>query len=88
MARYPYDPEIYINYDGECYYVGQSKHSSRGSHGTGDLIASFPAPDDRFERRIIETEMIQFCKAAGLHLSNIQQLEQPVMGIELDEEYR
>ena len=72
---------------GETYYVGQSKHSSRGSHGTGKLIASFPASFDKHERRMTETEMIQFCKAAGVPLSNILQLKQPVVGIELDEEY-
>ena len=83
-----YKPEIYIRYDGENYYVGQSKNSdSRGSHGTGKLIASFPASTATYERRITETEMIQFCKAAGVPLSNIQQLKQPLMGIELDEEY-
>lgn len=86
-GRNQYEPEVYINFDGENYYVGQSKHSSRGLHGTGRRVASFPASEDYLERRKQETEMIQFCKAAGLPLSNIQQLEQPVMGIELDEEY-
>jgi hypothetical protein len=87
MAK-AYKPEIYIRHDGENYYVGQSKNAdTRGAHGTGKLIASFPASTDTHERRVTETEMIQFCKAAGVPLSNIQQLEQPVMGIELDEEY-
>ena len=86
--RKPYKPEIYINYDGEYYYVGQSKSARRGSHGTGKLIASFPASAGTFERRMTETEMIQFCKAAGLPLPNILQLEQPRLGIKLDEEYR
>lgn len=87
MARKPYKSEIYINFDGEFYYVGQSSWSRRGSHGTGKLIASFPASADTFERRMTETEMIQFCKAAGLPLSNILQLKQPLVGIELNEEY-
>lgn len=83
-----YKPEIYIRFDGEYYYVGQSKNAdARGSHGTGKLIASFPASIDKFERRMTETEMIQFCKAVGVPLSNILQLKQPIVGIELDEEY-
>jgi hypothetical protein len=87
MAK-AYKPEIYIRYDGENYYVGQSKNAdSRGAHGTGKLIASFPTSADTHERRVTETEIIQFCNAAGLPLSNIQQLKQPLMGIELDEEY-
>ena len=87
MAK-AYKPEIYIRYDGEKYYIGQSKNAdSRGSHGKGKLIASFPASTDTHERRMTETQMIQFCKSAGLPLSNIQQLNQPVVGIELDEEY-
>jgi hypothetical protein len=83
-----YKPEIYIRYDGENYYVGQSKNANfRGAHGTGKLIASFPASADTHERHLTETEMIQFCKAVGLPLSNILQLKQPFVGIELDEEY-
>lgn len=81
-------PAIYIRYDGENYYVGQSKNAdNRGAHGKGKLIVSFPASTDTHERRITETEMIQFCKAAGVPLSNTFQLKEPVVGIELDEEY-
>jgi hypothetical protein len=81
-------PEIYIRYDGENYYIGQSKNSNiRSAHRTGKLIASFPASTDTHERRMTETEMIQFSKAAGMPLSNILQLEQPRVGIELNEEY-
>lgn len=87
MAK-AYKPEIYIRYDGTNYYVGQSKNAdSRGGHGTGKLIASFPASADTHERRLTETELIQFCRAAGVPLSNILQLKQPLVGIELDEEY-
>lgn len=83
-----YKPEIYITYDGEYFYVGQSKNSNRrGMHGKGERIASFPASTDTYERCMTETEMIQFCKAAGVPLSNIKQLKQPLVGIELDEEY-
>jgi len=56
-------------------------------HGKGERIASFPASADPYERCMTETEMIQFCKAAGVPLSNINQLKQPFVGIELDEEY-
>lgn len=87
MAK-AYKPEIYIRYDGENYYIGQSKNANiRGAHGTGKLIASFPASADTHERRMTETEMIQFYKAAGVPLSNILQLKQPLVGIELDEKY-
>ncbi|HJT57615.1 MAG TPA: hypothetical protein VJ761_14025 [Ktedonobacteraceae bacterium] len=81
-------PVIYIRYNGENYYVGQSKNAdNRGAHGTGKLVALFPASADTHERHLTETEMIQFCKAAGLPLSNILQLKEPVVGIKLDEEY-
>jgi hypothetical protein len=87
MAK-AYRPRIYIRYDGKNYYVGQSKNADdRSAHGTGKLIASFPASADTRERRMTETEMIQFCKAAGVPLSNIHQLKEPFTGIKLDEEY-
>lgn len=87
MAK-AYKPEIYIRYDGENYYIGQSKNANiRSAHGTGKLIASFPASAETHERRMTETEMIQFYMATGVPLSNILQLKQPLVGIELDEEY-
>jgi hypothetical protein len=50
-------------------------------------LVLFDAPEDTHERRIIETEMIQFMDAAGVRLANIHQRKEPIVGIELDEEY-
>ena len=83
-------PGIYIRYDEEdgTFYVGQSKNvDNRDAHGSGRLLETFVVPEDRQARRMIETELIQYCAAAGLPLSNIQQLKEPFVGIELDEEY-
>ena len=81
-------PGIYIRHNGEKYYVGQSKDVvNRGAHQTGRLLATFPAPEDKHERRIAEAEMIQFMDAAGVPLANIHQRKEPFVGIELDEEY-
>jgi len=52
-----------------------------------ERLAAFPAPEDIRERRMIETEMIQFMDAAGVPLTNIHQRKEPCVGIELDEEY-
>lgn len=84
-------PGIYIRYDEKekTFYIGQSKSArDRGAHGKGRLLQVFVAPKDTFERRITETELIQFCAAAGLPLSNIMQLKEPWLGIKLDEEYK
>ncbi len=87
MARTS-NPGIYIRYDGEEYYVGQSKDvTNRDAHHSGRLLARFVAPEDKHERRMIETEMIQFMDAAGVPLANIHQRKEPCVGIELDEEY-
>ena len=81
-------PGIYIRYDGEEYYVGQSKNTSnREAHHSGRLLETFVAPENRHERRMIETELIQFMDAMGLPLANIHQRKEPRVGIELDEEY-
>jgi hypothetical protein len=79
---------IYIRYNGEEYYVGQSKNTrNRGAHHSGRLLATFTAPEDTHQRRMIETEMIQFMDAMGVPLANIHQRKEPRVGIELDEEY-
>jgi hypothetical protein len=81
-------PGIYIRYNEEEYYVGQSKDTdNRGAHHSGRLLATFAAPEDTHERRMIETEMIQFMDAVGVPLANIHQRKEPFVGIELDEEY-
>ncbi len=81
-------PGIYIRYDGEEYYVGQSKNThNREAHHSGRLLETFVAPENRHERRMIETELIQFMDAMGLPLANIHQRKGPRVGIELDEEY-
>ncbi len=81
-------PGIYIRYDGEEYYVGHSKNTdNREAHHSGRLLETFVAPEDTHERRMIETEMIQFMDAAGVPLANIHQRREPFVGIELDEEY-
>jgi hypothetical protein len=81
---------IYIRHDEESgtFYVGQSKNvDNRDAHGKGHLLETFVAPEDTHMRRMTETELIQYCAAAGLPLSNIHQLKEPFVGIELDEEY-
>jgi hypothetical protein len=81
-------PGIYIRYNGEKYYVGQSKDTdNREAHHSGRLLATFAAPEDTRERRMIETEMIQFMDAMGVPLANIHQRKGPFVGIELDKEY-
>jgi hypothetical protein len=81
-------PGIYIRYDGEEYYVGQSKNTSnREAHHSGHLLETFVAPENRHERRVIQTELIQFMDAMGVPLANIHQRKEPRVGIELDEEY-
>jgi hypothetical protein len=83
-----YGPGIYIRYNGSEYYVGHSKDvSNRDAHHSGRLLAEFVAPEDTDERRMIETEMIQFMDAVGVPLANIHQRKEPFVGIELDEEY-
>jgi hypothetical protein len=87
MSKAP-KPGIYIRYNGEEYYVGHSKDTdNRGAHHSGRLLATFAAPEDTHERRMIETEMIQFMDAVGVPLANIHQRKEPFVGIELDEEY-
>ncbi len=82
------EPGIYIRHNGEEYYVGQSKDiRNREAHHSGRLLETFVAPEDRHERRMIETEMIQFMDAMGVPLANIHQRKEPHIGIELDEEY-
>ena len=84
----PSNPGIYIRYNGEEYYVGQSKNTrNREAHHSGRLLETFVAPEDTHERRMIETEMIQFMDAVGVPLANIHQRKEPFVGIELDEEY-
>jgi hypothetical protein len=81
-------PGIYIRYDGKEYYVGQSKNTdNREAHHSGHPLATFVAPENRHERRIIETEMIQFMDALGVPLANIHQRKEPWVGIELADEY-
>src|SRR6266851_9269445 len=73
-----FGPKIYIRHNGTEYYVGQSKNIvNRPAHHTGRLLALFDAPEDTHERRIIETEMIQFIDAAGVPLANIHQRKEP-----------
>lgn len=52
-----------------------------------DLIPASYRYDDAGHNALTRTELILFCKAAGVPLSHILQLKQPVVGIELDEEY-
>ena len=84
----PKGPKIYIRHNGTKYYVGQSKEiMNRSAHHSGRLLALFDAPKDTFERRRIETEVIQFMDAAGVPLANIHQRKEPWLGIKLREEY-
>lgn len=81
-------PGIYIRYDGDKYYVGQSKNTdNREAHHSGRLLETFVAPENMHERRMIETEMIQFMDAAGVPLANTHQRREPFVGIELADEY-
>ena len=81
-------PGIYIRHDGEEYYVGQSKDiRNRDVNHHGRLVATFVGPEDRYELRRVETEMIQFMDAAGVPLANIHQRDWPRVGIELEDEY-
>jgi hypothetical protein len=84
----PLHPGIYIRYNGEEFYVGQSKDvRNRDAHHSGRLLETFVAPENAFERRRIETEMIQFMDAAGVPLANIHQRKEPRVGVELEDEY-
>ena len=84
----PLHPGIYIRHNGEEFYVGHSKNiHNRDANHHGRLLATFLAPEGTFERRIVETEMIQFMDAAGVPLANIHQRKEPRVGIELEDEY-
>jgi hypothetical protein len=81
-------PGIYIRYDVEEYYVGQSKNTdNREAHHSGRLLETFVAPENRHERRMIETEMVQFMDAMGVPLAKIHQRKEPHIGIKLEDEF-
>jgi hypothetical protein len=68
--------------------VEPSKHTdNREAHHSGRLLETFVAPENTQERRMIETEMIQFMDAMGVPLANIHQRKEPRLGIELEDEY-
>jgi hypothetical protein len=73
---------VYIAYSEErdTYYVGETGDSAhryplhRAVHHR-QVIADFPASDNRRERANEELELFQFCEAVGLPLENKHRLQ-------------
>ena len=80
------NPGIYIRHNEDGYYIGESGDvGNRDANGHGRRIAVFPASENTTERMLTESEFIQYCKAAGVPITNKTQFNWPLIGYELPE---